>query len=176
MKCDRRWWNDGRLEFEQAACVGEPDPEPLGLPHEPDEAYAVRFVCRSDKWTRLRTPSQAEMDAHISASMDALWRKLMEGDPNGQPWHEVLAAWAPAVAGSRSFFAEPALRNQIICGSEQLLMRALERAGVKMSAEPAPALGGIRIREDAWCPRDRAVFIDHEGKVTWFTLAGGGGK
>jgi len=96
MKCDRRWWNDGRLKREQAACVGEPDPEPLDLSHEPDEAYAVRVVCRSDKWMRLRAPSLAEMDAHISASMDECWRRLMAGDPIGQPWHEVLAAWAPS--------------------------------------------------------------------------------
>lgn len=95
MKCDRCWWNDGRLELEQAACVGEPDPEPLDLPHEPGGAYAVRFVCRSDNRMRLRTPSQAEMDAHINASMGECWRKLMAGDPTGQPWHEVLAAWCP---------------------------------------------------------------------------------
>lgn len=53
MKCDRRWWNDGRLEREQEACVAHT----LGLsawrPHdhvlyaEPDEAYAVRIVCMS---------------------------------------------------------------------------------------------------------------------------------
>lgn len=77
MKCDRRWWNDGRLEREQAACVWHT----AGL-------------------TAWRAHDCALLDAHISASMNVLRLRLIAGDPTGQPWHEVLAEWAPGSAST----------------------------------------------------------------------------
>jgi hypothetical protein len=80
MKCDRRWWNDGRLEREQAACVEHT----LGL----------------TAWRAHDHVLYAAVDAHVRASLSALWLRLLAGDPTGQPWHEVLAAWTPSSAGT----------------------------------------------------------------------------
>jgi hypothetical protein len=149
MKCDRRWWNDGRLEREKAACVACGDWRVSPAPF------------RADPWVEL-------VNSEITAKMEECWRKLMEGDPNGLPWPEVLAAWAPEPEpNARSFFGVPRLRDTIICGNEELFMRALERAGLQRSKEPAQAHGGVPILEDKWMPRNKAVFIDAHGKFTW---------
>jgi hypothetical protein len=81
MKCDRRWWNDGRLEREQAACVEQV----MSLP--------AQTHVLGDDWVALT-------NAHLSASLAACWLRLLAGDPTGQPWHEVLAVWAPSSAGT----------------------------------------------------------------------------
>jgi hypothetical protein len=57
------------------------------------------------------------------------------------------------------------LRDVLICGNEELLMRALERAGVKRSDSLAPAFGGVQIREDVYCPRNKAILIGSDGEV-----------
>ncbi len=84
MKCDRRWWTDGRLEREQAACVVDGRDESQLL-------WQSQLLC--GYWV-------SAMDAHIAASLDALSLRLMAGDPTGEPWHEVLAAWTPSSAGT----------------------------------------------------------------------------
>lgn len=89
---------------------------------------------------------------------------------------EQLDALQRLVAGlglpdrSRSAADRVLLRDAIICGSEELLMRALESAGVKRVEGQKP-FGGVRIYEDPFFPRDKAVLIDGEGKcVAVFTL------
>jgi hypothetical protein len=77
MKCDRRWWNDGRLEREQAACVQ-----------------------LTAGYTAWRVAYGHVAYAELDAPLDALWLRAMVGDPTGQPWHEVLAAWTPSSAGT----------------------------------------------------------------------------
>ena len=70
MKCDRRWWNDGRLEREKAACV---DDEQLGVTWSnvgEGDRYAVHiYARRRDDALRLRAPiSQREVEE--------LWREI----------------------------------------------------------------------------------------------------
>jgi hypothetical protein len=62
MKCDRRWWNDGRLEREQAACVDPVECLTAWMLEEPRNAR--------DAWLEA-------IDAEIRAGMDKLWDEYL---------------------------------------------------------------------------------------------------
>ena len=164
MKCDRRWWNDGRLdrEFREhwAACEAE---ERRGC------RRAVTF-----SWATLNRMTLQKIDEQIRTSVNDTWRKLVEGDPNGQPWPEVLAAWAPQLEPSqRTFFGglpgEPILLR-FEAGSMEAFQRALEASGVPFVKESPNLHGflyrsGIEIREHSVVPIDEVWAISAGGGV-----------
>lgn len=59
MKCDRRWWNDGRLEREKASCVADDEiGDPPRLPFF-DAEFQARLFVRPVYLLRLRLPESS---------------------------------------------------------------------------------------------------------------------